>query len=44
MIDKTKNTIKHSTKRTSNNSERYSRFFQAKSIMTIHQFEKHLKK
>jgi hypothetical protein len=44
MIDKAKNTVKHSTERATNNSERYNRFFQAKSIMTIHQFEKHLKK
>lgn len=44
MIDKTKNTVKHSTERTSNNSEHYNRFFQTKGTLTIHQFEKHLKK
>ena len=37
-------TTKHSTEKTRYNSERYNRFFQAKSIMDIHQFEKHLKK
>ena len=36
--------IKHSTERAINNSERFSRFFQTKSGMTISQFEKHLKK
>ena len=37
-------TTKHSTERTKYNRVTYSRFFQTKGSMTIHQFEKHLKK